>query len=614
MKLRDTLSATLLAHADAPRRWKTPLSPDPAKAYPLWLLALRTFLWAALITSLVGLLIRAGSGKWSLFLWPFWWIVSIGVVWGGMTVFAWNRRAARVRAAAAAGQLAPVTERLPVWSRLSVVPLYYLLFFFITPLVLALTVANQISARKWANYRAELVARGVTLDLMAMVPKPVPDAENFATTPLFKDLGFSGDAMRSPAGEAARARLEKFSLPASAQESTPPWLMQKWIDLGGYRAGFTNAALFPQGDVASSDAAAVLAALKAWDAELREIEGAASRPAMAFPVRYQDSFSALLPHLSHIKSLATIYRLRAAARLASSDASGALQDIKTGWRLGNFSASEPFLVSYLVGAAIDGAMTQPIWEGLQAKSWNDAQLAELDALLASRDYDALSRRAINGERAASSTLMEQLLADPAELDRASGILNGGESSGAVRMVSKLPASFFIFENLIAQNRWYDEVLPRDGSSPDFREAHQGIERLLATPWHPSDALVRVFFPALGNVFLGAARVEARQSLARTAIALERHHLANGSYPDTLAALTPKFLPTALNDPFSKAPLHYSKTTDGRYLLYSVGRNGTDDKGHSTKRARSNNAYRGPESKDASNEADDIAWTYLPLEK
>lgn len=614
MKLRDTLSATLLAESNLSRRWKFYFNPDHAKPYPLWMLVSQTLFLAAVVAVVLSLVIRAASGRWTLFLWPSWWVVSMGVVWGGLAVIAWNRRAKCLRAAAANGQPAPQTQRMPKWCWFTVAPVYYLLFLLVTPLVLTLTVANRITGYQWSRYRAELVARGVTLDIREMAPKPVPDADNFATTPLFKDLGFSGDAMRSPAGEAARKRLEKFSLPASAKESTPPWLMQKRIDLGGYRAGFTNAALFPQGTAAASDAAAILAALKAWDVELREIEGAASRPAMAFPVRYQDTFSALLPHLSYTKSLATIYRLRATARLASSDASGALQDIKTGWRLGNFSASEPFLVSYLVGAAIDGAMTQPIWEGLQAKSWNDPQLAELDALLASRDYDALCRRAINGERAASNALMEKLIADPAEFDRASGILNGRESSGAMRMVGKLPASFFIFENLIAQNRWYDEVLPRDGSSPDFREAHQGIERLLATPWHPSDALVRVFFPALGNVFLRAAAVEAHQSLARTAIALERHHLANGSYPDALAALTPKFLPTALNDPFGKAPLYYSKTTDGRYLLYSVGRNGTDDKGHSTKKARSNNTYRGPGSKDASTEADDIAWTYLPLEK
>ena len=62
MKLRDTLSATLLAHADAPRRWKTPLSPDPAKAYPIWLLALRTLLWAILFTGVASLLTSDNPG------------------------------------------------------------------------------------------------------------------------------------------------------------------------------------------------------------------------------------------------------------------------------------------------------------------------------------------------------------------------------------------------------------------------------------------------------------------------------------------------------------------------------------------------------------------------
>ena len=112
-------------------------------------------------------------------------------------------------------------------------------------------------------------------------------------------------------------------------------------------------------------------------------------------------------------------------------------------------------------------------------------------------------------------------------------------------------------------------------------------------------------------------MEAHQSLARTAIALERHQLATGGYPDTLAALTPKFLPTALNDPFAMAAFHYTKTADGRYLLYSTGPNGRDDQGHAVKR-KTKDVFRQPEKSrtpmDDHGDADDIAWTYLPLEK
>ena len=78
---------------------------------------------------------------------------------------------------------------------------------------------------------------------------------------------------------------------------------------------------------------------------------------------------------------------------------------------------------------------------------------------------------------------------------------------------------------------------------------------------------------------------------------------------------PKFLPAALNDPFSKAPFHYAKTSDGRFLLYSVGPNGRDDQGRSGKKKEKDiariAATENPQTP-ATATADDIAWTYLPL--
>jgi len=45
--------------------------------------------------------------------------------------------------------------------------------------------------RAWTQYRQELERRGEQLDLNAFIPKPVPDEQNFAATPL-SDRGLSG--------------------------------------------------------------------------------------------------------------------------------------------------------------------------------------------------------------------------------------------------------------------------------------------------------------------------------------------------------------------------------------------------------------------------------------
>jgi len=75
-----------------------------------------------------------------------------------------------------------------------------------------------------------------------------------------------------------------------------------------------------------------------------------------------------------------------------------------------------------------------------------------------------------------------------------------------------------------------------------------------------------------------ARGQSSVDLARVAIALERCRLAQGKYPDSLAALAPQYLQPVPHDVIGGQPLHYRLTQDGRFVLYSVGWNETDDGG------------------------------------
>jgi hypothetical protein len=63
-----------------------------------------------------------------------------------------------------------------------------------------------------------------------------------------------------------------------------------------------------------------------------------------------------------------------------------------------------------------------------------------------------------------------------------------------------------------------------------------------------------------------------------ACALERSRLAEGEYPEKLDALVPRFMAKLPPDVMTGEPLHYRRTGDGRFVLYSVGMNGKDDGG------------------------------------
>jgi hypothetical protein len=77
------------------------------------------------------------------------------------------------------------------------------------------------------------------------------------------------------------------------------------------------------------------------------------------------------------------------------------------------------------------------------------------------------------------------------------------------------------------------------------------------------------------------RNETARRLTVTAIALKRHQLRHGRYPETLAGLAPGFLAAVPVDPWSGRPLCYRLTPQGGFILYSVGVDGVDDGGDAT---------------------------------
>jgi hypothetical protein len=91
-------------------------------------------------------------------------------------------------------------------------------------------------------------------------------------------------------------------------------------------------------------------------------------------------------------------------------------------------------------------------------------------------------------------------------------------------------------------------------------------------------MARLLFPAVGRAAIRMARGQTVLDLAGVACALERYRLAQGRYPDTLEALTPRFLTQIPSDLFAERPLKYQRGSDDRFVLYSIGGDERDDGG------------------------------------
>ena len=138
-------------------------------------------------------------------------------------------------------------------------------------------------------------------------------------------------------------------------------------------------------------------------------------------------------------------------------------------------------------------------------------------------------------------------------------------------------------NQIAINRFHDERLPRiDVTGARFHDAgtaadaFDAIDRSL--PKRLFYSLYRLTIPAFGIVEKNFLCAHTNIQLTRVACALERCRMAEGAYPEALAALVPKYIDALPHDVIDGQPLRYRRTDDGRFLFYSVGINGQDDGG------------------------------------
>jgi hypothetical protein len=161
-------------------------------------------------------------------------------------------------------------------------------------------------------------------------------------------------------------------------------------------------------------------------------------------------------------------------------------------------------------------------------------------------------------------------------------LQSPEDAGALPLIRLLYPKGWSLQNQAAIHRFHLETTSRYLDAVARRLAVKRREEprgLFAS----SDPLFPVFMvPKLVQMFSDAAEnfpfAQTAVDQAALACALERHRLAHGEFPATLAELTPQFVAKLPNDIITGEPLKYRRTADGGFVVYSVGFNRVDDGG------------------------------------
>jgi hypothetical protein len=461
--------------------------------------------------------------------------------------------------------------------------------------------------RDWNQYRQALEARGVHLDFLAYIPKPVPEEQNFAATPIVKSMLQADNPIFA---NDFYARAENHVYETNIATHKGP---RHFLDLEAWRMAWVAlqaGALKPdrsfesdKTDLAAREAAAgaVLEGMKSDETVFAALRLASGRPYCRYPIQYDVEDPGQIPfiHLLTIKRICQRLNLRACAELAAGQTDEALADVKLMWYLTD--TIKPFVISYLVRGACFQMAVQPVWEGLAEHRWSALQLQDLQARFQAYDFLADLVEPLNEERTFGireidhykktglGYLYEFYDIETGDID------DIGKPTWHKRVVNLLgrilPDGWYAQERLkycTLFDAQMEGVMDPAGKRvfPARAASNEAeLNRQLPNPSMPLSlySILRHQGLASGLRFLNkihmkAAAAQTAANQAAIACALERHRLANGQFPETLEALAPQFMPRLPNDVITGQPYKYRRTEDGQFILYSVGWNERDDGG------------------------------------
>ena len=442
---------------------------------------------------------------------------------------------------------------------------------------------NRSSRSAWQRYKQELAARGESLDWKDhLPPPPPPDKENFAATPLLKAVG-----IRRKVDPIVWGRFQALGLD-SQMGKLGDWTIGRRTELKSIQEYVRTNANFSLPQPPGEPAIDVLASLKSVEDDLNELRQAARRPFAKLHANYSEPFASDIPNFVALRTLAYLVSLRASAELALGRSEDAFLDTVVIHRMGDTASPEPNLVSAMICIAIHGLELHSFWEGWVDGRWSEQQLAEFQMRFASVDLLAILDRALRGERAATTTAIENSDNRTLATNLPFGLSTPAWKDRLAEFGIRVSPQGWRYRNLLNYNRLFARTLlsgwDKTNHWVDPSRVQTASQELLtdlssSSPLRaPFNYLSSVAIPNFYRALEVAVRNQTAMNQAALVCALERYRRAHGQYPESLEQLVPDLVRKLPHDLIGGQPLKYRRTTDGKFLLYSVGWNETDDGG------------------------------------
>jgi hypothetical protein len=134
------------------------------------------------------------------------------------------------------------------------------------------------------------------------------------------------------------------------------------------------------------------------------------------------------------------------------------------------------------------------------------------------------------------------------------------------------------------SEWFDSMydhLEADAKVEPWNLEELGQRAFVASvPDKGFGKTIHILEPALAKFYATSVKIDTDRAGLLLALALERHRLAFGTYPNSAESLVPRFVDTLPIDPHSGVPMRFV-IRDQRPLVYSSGADRDDDQGRAS---------------------------------
>lgn len=326
---------------------------------------------------------------------------------------------------------------------------------------------------------------------------------------------------------------------------------------------------------------------------LEILAGAAHKKRFYVPLVVPDNRDSVLtglrlPHLAHLRNVASALRARANRSIGLGDIDAAWSDILTLKRLGRRVADEAILISHLVGRWIDSQSSEVIYVLANARNLSSEDARRLGREIAAiPSFPPMTEAMALGDRFMVLDLAQRSLKSwlpgalfpPDEFDDRTIDLLSRHYDPNVHLRA-LNAEYDRAMEAFEMQQYADAAEHLEDQYEAWQQVHARftnfLERLpLAKPTVLTrERVSRGFLPLLMPSFRGANDVKwairTNHDLERIALALAAHRIDYGRYPESLNALAPEYIDSIPEDHFNNQSLHYELTKEGIARVWSVG--------------------------------------------